>query len=452
MPPNTPVILPLGPFLLSAASQAHAHLAGTLLPRGFFLGLGVLYLAALGLDRLAAHLRVPAAAAILLLGLAIPSDLVTQAQPLGPTQLETIHRVSLALLIFDAGLKTNLRRIRGMTGAGIRLATLGIGLTVTVVTLVLLLLAPAWPTVLPPAAAGLAMTCLAATDGSALEDLLVSLRHRVSGRLTHLLQFEAALSTVMAVLGFGFVAGLAQVGGHAAHPALHAPLADGMVQQGLAVAGHLIAGLAAGLVVGGLAPRLIDRLVRSEPQLLLVAVALAFVAYGCGQLLGGGGLFAVFIAGVMLANGRYTMQRFEPQLLVRVMHPLNHAAEITVLLMLGLLVSPTALITVLPVVVVLALVLPLARWLGVWLSLRGSAWSPPDQRMVAGCGVRGAVALAMAVSLAEELPHLRGVPAAAADPLAAQLVALVFGVVWLDLLLQPLWVRRLQAAAAVSSR
>ena len=70
-------------------------------------------------------------------------------------------------------------------------------------------------------------------------------------------------------------------------------------------------------------------------------VALAFVAYGCGQLLGGGGLFAVFIAGVMLANGRYTMRRFEPQLLVRVMHPLNHAAEITVLLMLGLLVSPS---------------------------------------------------------------------------------------------------------------
>lgn len=435
------------PLLLSAASHTHAHLAGTLLPRGFFLGVGLVYLAALGLDRLAEQLRVPAAAAILLLGLAIPSGLVTQAQMLSPVQLETIHRVSLALLIFDAGLKTNLRRIRGMTWAGIRLATLGISITVTIVTVVLMLLAPAWPTVLPPAAAGLAMCCLAATDGSTLEDLLVSLRHRVSGRLTHLLQFEAALSTVMAVLAFGFVAGLAQVEVHTAHQQLHAPLANGLDQQVIALLVHLLAGLAAGLVVGGLAPGLIDRLVRSEPQLLLVTVALAFVAYGCGQLLGGGGLLAVFIAGVMLSNGRYTIRRFEQQALLGVMHPLNHAAEITVLLMLGLLVNPSAVITVLPVGVVLAIVLPIARWFAVWLSLRGSSCSGQDQRMVTGCGLRGAVALAMVVTLSEEIPHLRGVPAGVAEPLAAQLMALVFVVVLLDLLLQPLWVRRLQAAA-----
>ncbi|MEY3767391.1 MAG: hypothetical protein RLZZ11_461, partial [Cyanobacteriota bacterium] len=45
----------------------HAHLEGTLLPRGFFLGLGLIYLAALAVDRLAAHWRLPGAAAVLLL-------------------------------------------------------------------------------------------------------------------------------------------------------------------------------------------------------------------------------------------------------------------------------------------------------------------------------------------------------------------------------------------------
>lgn len=48
---------------------------------------------------------------------------------------------------------------------------------------------------------------------------------------------------------------------------------------------HLIAGAAAGL--------------------LLLTVALAFVAYGLGQWFGGGGLLAVFIAGLCLSNGRY---------------------------------------------------------------------------------------------------------------------------------------------------
>ena len=108
--------------LLIALPQPHAHLEGTLLPRGFFLGLGLIYLAALAVDRLAANWRLPGAAAVLLLGLVIPIEWVNQAQPLGPLQVETLHRVSLALLIFYAGLKTDLRRSRGMTAAGLRQA------------------------------------------------------------------------------------------------------------------------------------------------------------------------------------------------------------------------------------------------------------------------------------------------------------------------------------------
>jgi hypothetical protein len=115
---------------LIALPLPHAHLEGTLLPRGFFLGLGLIYLAALAVDRLAAHWRLPGAAAVLLLGLVIPSQWLTQAQPLGPLQVETLHRVSLALLIFYAGLKTDLRRIRGMTVAGLRLGCGGVVITV----------------------------------------------------------------------------------------------------------------------------------------------------------------------------------------------------------------------------------------------------------------------------------------------------------------------------------
>lgn len=49
------------------------HLEGTLLPRGFFLGVGLIYLAALAVDRLAASWRLPGAAAVLLLGFQIPT-------------------------------------------------------------------------------------------------------------------------------------------------------------------------------------------------------------------------------------------------------------------------------------------------------------------------------------------------------------------------------------------
>ena len=96
------------PLLITAATAAHAHAADTLLPRGFFLALGLIYLASLALDRLAERLRLPAAAAILLLGLAL-HDLTAGFQHIRPEQVSTAERISLALLIFYAGLGTDLQ-------------------------------------------------------------------------------------------------------------------------------------------------------------------------------------------------------------------------------------------------------------------------------------------------------------------------------------------------------
>jgi cell volume regulation protein A len=427
--------------VLTVATQPHAHLAGTLLPRGFFLGLGLIYLAALALDRLAARWRLPGAAAILLLGLLIPIQLLAQAQPLGALQLETLHRVSLALLIFYAGLRTDLRRIRGMAGAGLRLGSLGVLITVAITALALLALAPAG---LPASAALLTVCCLGATDSGALEDLLEALRQPIGARFSHLLQFEAALSTLTTLLAFSFLVSILQGAGQEGHEALHGAVIGEVPQQLAALGLHLIGGAAAGLLVGLVAPRLIDALVRSEPQLLLVTVALAFVTYGFGQILGGGGLVAVFVAGVCFSNGRYRNGRFEPQALTRVMHPFNTAAEITVLLLLGLLVRPAALLTMLPLGLALAVVLLLARLAAVRLLLPPPATSGRERLVVTGCGLRAAVPLALAVSMSEELPHLRGLTPELAETLGPQLLALVFVVVLADLLLQTWLMHRLQ--------
>lgn len=414
---------------------AQAHAAGTLLPRGFFLGLGLIYLAALALDRLAERLRLPAAAAILLLGLAL-HDLLASWHPISSLQVETVERVSLALLIFYAGLGTDLRRIRGSVAAGLRLGSLGVVVTLVVTGVALLAIATPLADGLPPAAAWLCASCLTAIDSAALDDLLGSLRHAVSGRLSHLLQFEAALSTVVSLLGFGFLVGVFQGHGHEGHLDLHVQVVQMMPAQVLTVGRHLLAGLASGVAVGALAPPLINRVVRSESHLLLVAISLAFVAYGVGQLVGGGGLLAVFCTGVWLSNGQYRFTRFDQHGLHRALHPFNTAAECTVLLLLGLTVVPADLITVLPLALVIALVLPLARLAGVWLALPGRAFSAADRLVIAGCGVRGAVPLGLALTMAEELPHLKGIPAAAASELGAHLLALIFLVVLIDLLLQ----------------
>jgi len=181
----------------------------------------------------------------------------------------------------------------------------------------------------------LAVCCLGATDSGAIKALLVALGHSIRGRISHLLQFEVAVNTVVTLLGFGLVAVVLQAQPHGDHQALHGLLASLLPEHLEALGVHLLAGLLAGLVAGAVASRLIDALVRSEPMLLLVAVALALVAFGFGQLLGGGGLLAVFVAGELLSNGHYRIGRFEQQALGRVMHPLNTADAITLLPPLG---------------------------------------------------------------------------------------------------------------------
>jgi cell volume regulation protein A len=317
-------------------------------------------------------------------------------------------------------------------------------LTVAITALAVLMLAPMLTPGLPPAATVLAVTCLGATDSGAIEDLLVAVGHPIRARLSHLLQFEVAVSTVVTLLGFGLVAGVLQAPTHGDHQDLNGLFAVRMIDQLGAVGLHVIAGLLAGLLVGAVAPRLIDGLVRSEPMLLLVAVALAFVAYGFGQILGGGGLMAVFVAGVMLANGRYRMNRFEQKALGKVMHPFNTTAEITVLLLLGFLVKPLAMITMLPLGLALATVLPLARLLTVSLLLPSKGFSWADRLVVGGFGLRAAVPLALALSMTEELPHLAGVSSMMVEPLGEKLLALLFVVVLVDLLIQSLLMRRVR--------
>jgi NhaP-type Na+/H+ and K+/H+ antiporter len=95
-----------------------------------------------------------------------------------------------------------------------------------------------------------------------------------------------------------------------------------------------------------------------------------------------------------------------------------------VLLLLGLLVQRTVLLTMWPLGLLLAIVLPLARLLAVWLLLPSARFSRADRLVVAGCGLRGAV------------------------PLTAQLLALMVVVVLSDLLLQTVVMRRQLAAIA----
>ena len=436
-------------------SDLGEHLPGTLLPRGFFLVVGLMYLGALALDRLAERLRLPAALGVLLLGLSLRS-LHTEFRHVTPPHVATLHLVSLALLLFYAGLKTDLRRIRGLVPFALRLSSLGVVISMALLSIALIgLVSPLAPGLvsgglqaLPWGAALLTAACLTATDASATEDLLRAQPRPLGPQLRHLLVFESALSTLAALLCFGFVVALFQGQSHPGHGDFHAEVSGSMLPQLLAIGHHLLAGLGAGVLVGIGAGSLMNRLVRSEEHLLILALSLAFMAFGLGQLLGGGGMMAVFTCGLLLGNRHDRSDPSKDNALREVILPFNTAAEFTILMLLGLLVSPRELLEVLPLGIGLAvLLLVVVRPVTLLLTGHGSAFSRPELLLISSAGARGGVPLALALALDDELPHLHGITPAMAAPLASQLLAVVFLVVLVSLVLQavalPVLVRRL---------
>ncbi len=433
------------------AFQGVGHLPGTLLPRGFFLFLGLLYLLALAADRWATRLGVPAALTVLVVGLVVNmrgGDVLA----LDHAQVETLHVMSLALLLFYSGLKTDLRRIRGHLTFALLLSTVGVLVTLFLLAFWLVWLGSprgdlvdlAWAPAMPWGAGLLAAACLMATDSSATEDLLQSLKRWLPREVSEVLQFEAALTNLAAILCFGFIAALFQAQAHGGHGHLHAAYGLGAVQEVLNLLKHVLAGVLSGLLVGLGASVLIDRLLREHSQLLVLAISVAFVAYGLGNVFGGGGIVAVFVCGLVMSNWHYRDSWVNHEALQKVLLPFNTLAEYTILLLLAFLVSPQQLIRILPLGFATALILLLVvRPLAVLIIHRSSRMKRGALLAISFCGVRAAVPLALSLSLVLEVPELRGVSSASAELLGQNLASLVFIVILMDLVIQGLLARPL---------
>jgi cell volume regulation protein A len=442
----------LGGLVPAAVNSALAP--GTNLPRGFFLMISALYILSLLLHRLAIRFGFPSAPAILLLGLSV--NLILGAHGfISHAQVETLHTLSLALLLFYAGLNTDLSLIRGLLPFALLLPTAGV--LITGLTLGSLLWAFAALNLELPllqhgglngsltlGAALLTAVCLLPTDASTTAEMLEPWHGRVSPGSMRLLDFEAALSSAAALLCFDLVTWVFQ---GASTGALGGIPTDAVheLPTGLAVVlAKLFGGIAAGLFVGVIANRLIPLLVRHSEQLLLLAVAVAFMAYAAGTFLGGGGMVAVYVCGLLLANRPHGRGPFGHTAMLQALLPFDTAAEFALLLLLGRLVNPADLMRVLPLGILVALLLEvLLRPLVVWLlSGRPRRWSV-DRIVVSAGGLRSTLPVALSFALLEQVPRLRNVAAQDGEALATDLQALVFVVVVAGLLLKGVLLPRL---------
>jgi cell volume regulation protein A len=250
-----------------------------------------------------------------------------------------VGTIALALILFDGGLNTPRIALHRAVRPASVLATVGVAGTAGLL---------GWGAHLagmPLPQALLLGAIVSSTDAAAIFSVLRGSGISVKWRVGTTLEVESGLNDPLAFILTTLLT-----------RNLIAPVAllDWFVPAEILV--QIVVGLAVGVVVGRVGGEVLRRLRLPSGGLYpVLTVALALVSFGAATLLHGSGFLAVYVAGVVLGNGHLPYRTS----LTRVHDAVAWLSQITMFLLLGLLVVPSALATIAPVGLGLALFLVL---------------------------------------------------------------------------------------------
>jgi cell volume regulation protein A len=289
-----------------------------------------------------------------------------------------IGTLALAIILFDGGLRTRASSFRVGLWPAATLATVGVVLTAGVTGLFAV-----WALGLGWLEGLLIGAIVGSTDAAAVFALLHVRGMELKQRVAATLEIESGGNDPMAVfLTIALVEVLAAGGDRLGWEIL----GDLAMQTGL---GALI-GVGAGYAL----VLLLNRLTLQTGLYPLLAMAGGLAAFGLTTLAGGSGFLAIYLAGIVLGNRRL----HAAQNILRVHDGLAWLAQIGMFLVLGLLVTPSALLPQAGAALAVAAVLMLvARPLAVWVSLLPFHFPWREQLFIAWVGLRGAVPIVLAL-------------------------------------------------------
>jgi len=344
---------------------------------------------------LARRLRLPYTVGLVLTGLGLALARVDVGVTLTH---DVIFDLILPPLLFEAALNLRWRELSRDLLPVLTLATLGVGLCALVVTLGLTM-GLGWPI-------GAAMAfgaLIAATDPIAVIALLRETG--VKGRLALLIESESLLNDGVAALLFTLV--VASLG-QPATPGWENVLVTALIVGG----GGVAAGLAAGAAAIFLAGRTEDHLIETA----LTAVA-AYGSFLIAEHVGASGVLATVCAGLMMGNLGVLAEGPETLALTHqgrgfVLAFWEFAAFLAnsfVFLMIGLALASVHVrsLAALGIVIALALAGRAAAVYPLSLAFTRSRWKIPlaQQHFLWWAGLRGALALALALALPPTTPY-----------------------------------------------
>lgn len=289
-----------------------------------------------------------------------------------------IGNLALAIIIFDGGLGTRKDTFRVSLGPSMVLATLGVLITAAITGF-----AAHWIMGLSWQEGLLIGAIVGSTDAAAVFGLLRSAGLDLKERVGATLEIESGTNDPMAI--FLTISMVQLLVLHEAHPGWSL-LVEFVRQIGL--------GLAVGFAAGWMLTVLLRELTLSASLYPLLALAGGLSIFGLTNILGGSGFLAIYIAGMLVGNKSLPygndIHRFHDGL--------AWLCQIGMLLMLGLLITPSHLPPIVVPAIAIALVLVfVARPVAVVLSLLPFHFPWREQAFISWCGLRGAVPIILAL-------------------------------------------------------
>ena len=289
-----------------------------------------------------------------------------------------IGSIALGIILFDGGMRTHAQTVRVGIGPGVVLATLGVAVTAGIVALFCIWLFGF--TLLQGLLLG---AIVGSTDAAAIFSVLSARGLAIKRRVSATLEIESGCNDPMAVF---LTIVLVQA------------IASGQTGLDWSIAGRLLAefsiGGIMGLVGGYLMVAVINRLELAQALYPLLASSLALLVFAATASIGGSGFLAIYIAGLVMGNRKV----HSAQNILRVHDGLAWLAQIGMFLVLGLLATPTDLLQVAHLGLLVAIILILvARPVAVALCLVPFGFPWREQAFIAWMGLRGAVPIILGV-------------------------------------------------------